>query len=213
MPLDLPLLYRCLDEVESELIRMGRERHDFLREDSRLAAAILLLLRSSSMFRAMLELFQSRKLDAFDAVRRAFLESWLLAFQFRMQDLRGQAGQWLARRGAAMADIGRLEQYARGRGHNTPNLGTDYGELSNLAHPTRDAAENSASLILWRLGLNAEGETVEQTIEALEKQIPAMLYRFLWLVLDEDASLAPLHIDGRNLATAVRFAQEHQVVG
>jgi hypothetical protein len=92
------------------------------------------------------------------------------------------------------------------------DLGNDYGELSNLAHPTRDAAENSAALLLWRLGLYADGETVEQTIAALERQLPSMLYRLIWLVLDEDVMLVSLHIDERNLPTAVRFTEEHQAV-
>ncbi len=212
MALDFPLLNRCLDETEQELLRVGRQRHEFLREESQLSAVILLLLRSLSLFRAMLELFQSRRLDAFDAVRRAYLESWFLAFQFRIQAQDGDTGRWLARRaGTWSADIGSLEDYARNRGHNAPDLGNDYGELSELAHPTRNAAENSVAVTLWRLGLNADGHTVEQAIANLDRLIPGMLYRLLWLVLDEHATFVPLQINERNMPTAMRLCEQFQI--
>jgi hypothetical protein len=117
MPIDDQRLNLCLVETEQELIRVGRERHDFLQQQSQEAALILLLLRCCSLFRAMLSSLQRQELDAFDAVRRAYLETWHLAFQFRMPTLRGQAGRWLARQpNSWSADIGALEEYARGRG-------------------------------------------------------------------------------------------------
>jgi len=205
------MLNRCLDETERELLRVGRQRHEFLHEESQMSAVILLLLRSVSLFRAMLDLFQTRRLDAFDAVRRAYLESWFLAFQLRIQAQNGDAGRWLARRaGSWGADIQRLEDYARDRGLNAPDLGNDYGELSELAHPTRNAAENSAAVSLWRLGLNEDGRTIEEAIANLERSIPSMLYRLLWLALDEHETLVPLQLDERNMATAMSLCEQFQ---
>jgi hypothetical protein len=204
-------LEQCLDETEGELIRVGRTRHEFLHEESQLSAVILLLLRCVSLFRVMARLFTDRRLDAFDAVRRAYLESWLLAFQFRIQVQEGDAGRWLARRsGSWQADIRRLEVYSRNRGNVTPDLGTDYGQLSELAHPTRDAAENSAAILLWRRGLNQEGHTVEEAIANLEGSMPAMLYRLLWVALDEHSTLVPLRLDERSMPTAIRLCEEFQ---
>jgi hypothetical protein len=204
-------LEQCLAEIEGELIRVGRTRHEFLREESQLSAVILLLLRCISLFRVMLRLLPDGDLDAFDAVRRAYLESWFLAFQFRIQVQEGDAGRWLARRsGSWQADIHRLEEYSRNRGNASPDLANDYGQLSELAHPTRDAAENSAAILLWRRGLNEDGHTVEEAITNLEGSIPAMLYRLLWLALDEDPSLIPLQLDERNTGTAVRFCGQFQ---
>lgn len=211
MAMDLERMNRCLLETEQELIRVGRERHEFLQQQSQDAALILLLLRCCSLFRAMLSSLQRQELDAFDAVRRSYLETWHLAFQFRIPDLRGQAGRWLARQpNSWSADIAALEQYARDRGLNAPDLGSDYGELSGLAHPTRDAAENSAALILWRNGINEYGQTVENSIKALESGSLGMLYRLLWLVLDEDRSLIPLRLDEGGLPTALGFCKEFQ---
>jgi hypothetical protein len=113
MAQDYEQIFKCLDEVEQELLRVGRDRCDFLRWENQLSAVILLLLRSASLFRAMTKLLHSVELDAFDAVKRAFLESWQLAFQFRLDNARGEVGIWLARTADSWsADIGRLEAYA-----------------------------------------------------------------------------------------------------
>jgi hypothetical protein len=45
MPLDTQRVNLCISEAERELIRVGRERHDFLQQRSQDAALILLLLR------------------------------------------------------------------------------------------------------------------------------------------------------------------------
>lgn len=213
VPLDYAQIEQCLNEAEQELLRVGRERCNFLRDEGQLPAVILLLLRCVSLFCSMVGEFRSERLDSFDAVRRAFLESWLLAFQFRMLNSSGDVGRWLARMHRSWsADIGDLEEYARSRGHVAPNLGRDYGELSNLAHPTRDAVENSAALITRRLGISSEAHKVEEAIERLEEGIPAMLYRLLWLTLDEHADLIPLNVDERNMPSSVRFVEEHLTV-
>ena len=211
MPLDFRRLNICIFETEQELIRVGRERHEFLQKQSHDAALILLLLRCCSLFRSMLSSLQRQELDAFDAVRRAYLETWHLAFQFRMPNLKGQAGRWLAGQSNSWsADIGTLEAYAKGRGLSVPDLGSDYGELSELAHPTRSAAENSAALILWRQGINQDGQTVEEAISALEKGMAGMIYRVLWLALDEDPTLVPLRLDDSKMPTALAFCAEFQ---
>ena len=214
MPLPYNRIAECLDEAERELLRVGREHCAFLRQPTQLSAVILLLLRSASLFRSMIELSRSEMLDAFDSVRRAFLESWSLAFQFRMEDPKGEVGRWLAQRPDSWnADIRRLDDYARGRGHHAPNLGRDYGELSELAHPTLSAAHNSAALILRRMGIPNEDERqLLDSMAKLEAGMPAMLYRILWLVLDEGAGLIPLYVNASNLPTAVQFVQEFPTI-
>jgi hypothetical protein len=93
---------------------------------------------------------------------------------------------------------------------NAPDLGSDYGELSGLAHPTRDAAENSAALIFWRNGINECGRTVEDAITALERGMSGTMYRLLWLALDEDTTLIPLQLDDSKMPTALGFCKEFQ---
>jgi hypothetical protein len=74
----------CIQEAaESELLRTGTEHCGCLTKKDQLSAVVLLLLRSTSLFDSMIELLAMRRLDGYDAVRRAYLETWLLPFQFR----------------------------------------------------------------------------------------------------------------------------------
>ncbi len=210
MPADYEMILRCIEEVDRELVRIAAERCDFLRQETQLSGVLLLLLRSTLLFRSMVELLRSRHLDAFNAVHRAFLESWLLAFQFRLKDSADEVGRWLARRpGSWSPRVRQLEEYARSRGHGAPNLGRDYGQLSELAHPTRNAAENSVALVTARLGVSDEEHMLVQEITALEESLPAMLYRIVWLVLDEHQDFIALHVDERNVPSAVQFVEQH----
>ncbi len=84
-------------------------------------------------------------LDACDAVRRAYLETWLLAFEFRLIDSEAKATQWHNGKAKSWsADIPRLKRYAPLQGA-APMLGQDYGGLSKIAHPTKEAASNSVN--------------------------------------------------------------------
>jgi hypothetical protein len=94
--MDYELILRCLNETEQELLRIDAERCEHLRQNNQLTAVLLLLSRCVSLFRSMVEEFRSERLDAFDAVRRAFLETWLLAMQLRMATAAGEAARWLA---------------------------------------------------------------------------------------------------------------------
>jgi len=209
---DRALILRCLEELESELLRVGVEHCDHLRQENQLSAVVLLLLRASSLFRSMVELYRQENLDGFDAVRRAFLETWFLAFQLRLREAAGDVGRWLGRAPQSWtADIARLERYARQRGHAAPNLGRAYGGLSGLAHPTRDAAENSTALITQRRGINIEAAAVNQAFADLATELTQLLYKLIWLALDEDTGFIALPVIERNMPDASRFVEEQQV--
>jgi hypothetical protein len=70
-----------LREIEGELLRIGSTKCNKLRDESQLSAVIFLLIRGVSLFRSVLLLLSLSSLDACDAVRRAYLETWLLAFE------------------------------------------------------------------------------------------------------------------------------------
>jgi hypothetical protein len=80
-----------------------------------------------------------------------------------------------------------------------------------LAHPTRDAAENSTALIAQRRGINIEAALVNQAFADLGAELEQLLYKLIWLVMDEDAGFIALPVIERNMPNASRFAEEHQV--
>jgi hypothetical protein len=57
---------------------------------------------------------------------------------------------------------------------------------------------------------NAYGQTVDDAISALEHGMAGMIYRLLWLALDEDPTLLPLQLDDTKMPTALAFCAEFQ---
>src|SRR2546430_624414 len=155
MALDCKHVLQCLDEVERELFRIAdHEECQRFHKNSQLTAALLLLLRTSSLLRSMLLSLQFRDLlDGFHLIARGFEETWNLAHDLRLSVHHDRAARWLAGENDSWsARIGVLVNFAIGRGHREPTLGRDYGLLSELAHPTRSAAENSVTLCGVRMG-------------------------------------------------------------
>jgi len=148
--------------------------------------------------------------DAYDSVRRAFIETWHLAFELRMSDSSGKAAKWLARgKETWSADIKKLERYSKSREKDAAALGRYYGELSEMAHPTLSAAENSVSLMATRHGVNIEADSIERPASAFEKELLELLYRFLWLILDHEKSFIQLYVDETKIPHALEFANKH----
>jgi len=96
--LECEKIQQCLDEIESELFRVAdSEDCQRFHKDTQLTATVLLLLRSTSLIRPLLLLLESEHFDGFDAVLRAFEESWYLAHDFRLSAHKDNAMAWLRR--------------------------------------------------------------------------------------------------------------------
>lgn len=214
MALEYKLVLKCLDEVDDELFRVADlPECERFHNDTQLTAVILLLLRTESLLRSLLPLLESKNCDGFDATLRAFEESWNLAHEFRLIARHDRAMQWLARvNGTWSAEIHVLTQFAVGRGHSGPNLGHDYGVLSELAHPTRTAAENSTTLCGVRLGIEGAEAVLGTALENNEKRITYGLYRLLWLILDQDTQFVPVPVNPQQMPLSVKFVDEYEHV-
>jgi hypothetical protein len=133
----------CLDEVEAELFRIAdNDECDRFHKDTQLTAMVLLLMRMSSLIRSLLLLLESGSFDAFDPVLRAFEETFYLAHEIRLSASADKATAWLrGNKDTWSGKIGVLIEFAKKRGHPGPNIGRDYGLLSELAHPTRKRSQ------------------------------------------------------------------------
>jgi hypothetical protein len=99
----------------------------------------------------------------FDGVLRAFEETWHLGHEFRLIARQDRAIAWLAGEdGTWKAKIGVRIEFAKGRGHSGPTMGADYNRLSELAHPTRTAAENSLAICMVRHGIEGAKEQLAE---------------------------------------------------
>jgi len=207
LALDYKQVGACLDEIDRELFRVaGHDDCKGFHVDSQLTAVLLLLVRSSSLLRSLLILFQAGETDGFQVVLRAFEEAWNLAHDFRLAEHAGRASRWLAEENDSWAArLSKLITFARGRGLPSPSIGRDYGRLSEVAHPTKSAAMNSATLCGSRLGIEgADAELVEER-QNEEARFPDALYRLLWLMVDQDKKFIPLQVNSKNVPLSWKF--------
>ncbi len=56
--------------------------------------------------------------------------------------------------------------------------------------------------------MNEDVNTVERAIENLERSIPSMLYRLLWLAFDEHDTLVPLGLSDENAPGAMALCEQ-----
>lgn len=215
MALDCGQILQCLDEVERELFRVADHAEcQRFHKSSQLSAVLLLLLRASSLHRSMLRLLQTKDLeDGFHLVARGFEETWNLAHDFRLRLHGTRAMTWFAGKDKSWsAKIGALVDFAVGRGHREPTLGRDYGLLSELAHPTRSAAENSVTLCGVRMGIAGAEDQIVTEQQNCEKRISATLYRLLWLILDEDAKFIAIPVDQDKMPISSEFVRNYAYI-
>ncbi len=108
--------------------------------------------------------------------------------------------------------IGALIDFAVGRGHRDPTLGRDYGSLSELAHPTRPAAENSVTLCAVRMKIDGAEDAIVEESENCDRRITAALYRLLWLILDQDAKFITIPVNEERMPVSSEFVKKYKYV-
>src|ERR1700681_3591996 len=94
------LFYRvgpCLDELEQEYLKVGIDHCKRLEDHNQLSAFLMVGIRSICLLRGMLRLSDPQFLDSYDSVRRSFIESWQLQFEFKLRDSTQKAQKWIAR--------------------------------------------------------------------------------------------------------------------
>jgi len=210
--LDPKQVRACLDEIDAELFKVA-DSDDCQRfhKDTQLTAIVLLLMRASSLMRPLLSLFEQLELDAFDAVLRAWEETWYIAHELRFSASADKSAAWLRKdKDTWSAKIGVLVEFAKKRGHPGPNIGRDYGLLSELAHPTRTAAENSVTLVGVRKGVDGARAALADAEKNDAERIGYSLYRLIWLMGDQDAQFIKLPIDIKRMPVSEKFLAEYK---
>ena len=211
MELNYKTLIGYVTEVEIEVLGIGDRKCNKFEDESQLCAVLMLVIRASSLLRSVLAALENDQLDAYDAVRRAYLETWFLALDFRLKESEQKAFAWHRRRGDTWsAEIKLLEQYAKKKGVTTPSLGRDYGGLSRVAHPTKDAAENSLVMTGARHGDKRLEANLKDSKSRFENHdMPELMYRYLWLVLEEGDELISIGSNEKFLPTGFKYAENY----
>ncbi len=205
IPVDYGLVRKCLDEIEVQLLAVGKARCNSLHDKTQLSAVVVLLLRATSLLRSSLGLLERGELDSNDIVRRAFYEAWLLALEFRLVESEVKAAKWHVEESGAWAlDISKLEAFARSQSIDIPNIGRDYGGLSEVAHPTKKAAWHSIRVATAR---HEECTDVTEAKAKLERaDVPALLHSLVW-IMDERPGWITMGADPKESTNAVEYAR------
>jgi len=205
MSLQYGLVLKCLDEIEGQLLAVGKARCNSLHDKTQLSAVVTLLFRAGSLLRSLMGLLERGELDSYDIVKRAFYEAWLLAFEFRLVDSQAKTARWHEEEsGLWKLDVSKLESYARLQGIDTPRIGRDYGGLSEVAHPTKKAAWHSIRVTTAR---HEECPDVTGAKANLERaDVPALIHSLVW-IMDERPGWIAMGVDSRGLTNALAYAE------
>ena len=201
----------CLDEIETELFRLadGEECQKF-HKDTQLTAVLLLLMRMSSLIRSLLLLLESGNFDGFDPVLRAFEETFYLGHELRLIVSAEKTAAWLrGDKDTWSGKISVLVEFSKKRGHPGPNIGRDYGRLSELAHPTKGAANNSATLCGVRRRIDGAELELAEAEKNNPERIRYALYRLVWLLSDEDEQFVKIAVDLKKIPESEKFVQNY----
>jgi hypothetical protein len=214
MPLDYDRVRKCLDEIDAALFSVADSAEcEKFHRDSQLTAVVLLALRMSSLVRSLLALLPSESFDGFDAVLRAFEETWYLGHELRLSAYHDKAMAWLAGEcNTWSAKISVLLAFGERRGHHRLNIGRDYNLLSELAHPTATAAQNSLTVCLVRRGLAEANAELTKARENNPERIRYALYRLGWLVLDGDPQFIPIPVAQGTMPLTEAFLNTYEHV-
>jgi hypothetical protein len=136
----------------------------------------------------MLRLADPQFLDACDSVRRSFIESWQLQFELKFRDsatkaqkwLEGQPDTWKVDRAKLEALIAKLQD---GKG----DFAREWGELSEMSHPTMQATVNSVSIASTIAGVNPQPSLLDESFKKLARDYVGMVNRVIWLTLQHCA--------------------------
>lgn len=185
----------CLAELELMYLHVGATHCHQLQDKSQLASFLLLGLRSQSLLRGMLAVLAEATLDAYDPVRRAFFEAWLLQFDFRFKNSKADTVKWfMGEKHSWKAHRRRVEHFFRGRSQPSPNFGLDYGSLSLISHPTFLAASNSCAIVGMKHKVNLDQPSAENVIAAYGAEFMGFIVQELWVSVEPDELFIDTHV-------------------
>jgi hypothetical protein len=173
----------CLDELGQEYLKVGIDHCNRLEDHSQLSAFLMVGTRSVCLLRGMLRLSDPQFLDSYDSVRRSFIESWQLQFEFKLRDSTAKAQKWLERQPEWKADRKKLETVIKKLHGEEAGFTREWTGLSELAHPTLDATVNSVAIASTIFGMNPQAHRLEEEFQKLAKDYVGMVNRVIWLTL------------------------------
>jgi hypothetical protein len=174
----------CLDELEQEYLSCGIAICEGFEDHTQLSAFLMLGIRSIGLLRGMMHLAHPEFLDSYDVVRRAFIESWQLQLELKLCRSSAKAQKWLeAQPNAWKVDRELIEELVVRLHGERAGFAREWGELSEMCHPTFQAVVNSIAIASTIAGLNPRPYLLKESLENLKLDFIGMVNREIWLTL------------------------------
>ena len=195
----------CLDELEYQYLGIGIEHCKGFEDHSQLSAFLLLGVRSICLLRGMLRLADRQFLDSYDCVRRSFIESWQLQFEFKLRDSTAKAQKWLERQPEWQADRKKLESVIAKLLGGKAGFTREWSGLSEMAHPTFDATVNSVAIASTLFDMNPQPEHLEEEYKKLVSDYVGMVNRVIWLTLQKSDDFIDTPLEARQFPQSLEL--------
>ena len=144
-------------------------------------------------------------------VLACWCEAWVLGYEFRIDVANTHATRWhFEKNKHGEPNIGTVKAFEKSHGITTSTYGATYGGLSEVAHPTKSAAENSVVTMSALHG--DESGRIEQARHAIaDNDAPAMMYLLIWTVFAEWPGMISLRITPEDVPKSAAFYNEYNL--
>jgi len=133
----------------------------------------------------------------------------MLGYEFRIGVSSTHAARWhLEKNKHGEPNIGTVKTFEKSHGITSSTYGAAYGGLSEVAHPTKSAAENSV-VTMSALHGDKSGR-IEQACHLIAyNDAPAMMYLLIWTVFAEWPGMISLGVTPENIPKSAEFYNEY----
>lgn len=133
----------------------------------------------------------------------------MLGYELRIDVASTHAARWhLEKNKHGEANIGIVKTFEKSHGITTSTYGAVYGGLSEVAHPTKSAAENSVVTISALHG--DKSGRIEQARDMIAREdAPAMMYLLICTVFAEWPRMISLGIMPEDIPKSAAFYSEY----
>lgn len=91
------------------------------------------------------------------------------------------------------------------------NYGSDYGGLSEVAHPTKSAAENSFATVMALRGNSEYRSNLDRARDIIgHEDAPGMLYQLIWTIVVESPGMISFGIRLDSMPAAESFFRRYE---
>jgi len=196
----------CVAELAYEYLNVGAAKCNSMKDETQLCAFLMLGVRSISLLGGLFLLLNRDTIDTHEIVRRAYWETYTLQFEFRLKKSEQRTGDWFSNEADAWkAKKKVIQQYFEKPSGSNRGIGFLYGALTGVAHPTKDAANNSVASVSISFGLNPNVGNLMRQLGDYRTDWAGMFSSVVALSVDSEPHYIESHISAERIPKSLQF--------